>query len=1281
MTAVNQEDLLGEIIPDVFISQILLESSGTPVVDNNPHISVSGENKVNIQTNNDNLLVTLKIILKEKLSNDLLGNWLDKLDLQKYLRVKIFQSTDPKTTALLSLSQDMLDLVDPEKRIDFTDIRFKMAGTVFETDNINIVHSKLQDTIQIKTFNIEKKNLGSTVIDDDGNETFNVNYTVTFQGRNSFPDHLAYFVISSFDVQKLAQDYHLEYDTVSLDKMNGKVVSDVVIDDGDLVDRSYVFYDPDNKVWSGGIHLTPTGQWRSKSQEEEGSVNLRRDTVTNNKIQDFRNVKDIEKLEFDFSGINAKLGEIEIKQTSNDKIEPLRLENYFSDFNLASDRNGDSKFVFSINYEKMIMDLSLYGRLIKKAGSRFIQEMMTETQIKQMRIIRRRVTNDTNVNRFSIIEGSKKFDENEPDEIICVSGEKNFNKFVTVNQINGSLREVKIVLDSTQPALRHFTGMDKTMSEVTDGFYQYGVEIDIDDGSVEFLKKKVSDLEDAKAELFAYYNEASKLSLTKFVEVQNPHIKHAPITNTTPDKLVGNFDFDSNRFTQKFINQMTSKYSGRNLRAAPWIAPIVIYADVLDMFTDAFQSRRDRSVVLNSLFTYTSPRTGNPAGISAVLRLMDSLISTIQSIVGTSETKSPKKSYMSTINTSNLFSGRNTKRTIKVHKFFKNIFDSNMVKGVSLDYLSNGHDDTKNEDGLKKISGDDFIRRINSETLRFFKDTEPDINITTPDNQISIKDKISNTNFSFLAPSRIDFPRKSVSLLDHADIPNVQSKKKRVLENINDGDDLRKDKFAHIHTTMMAQNLTRHPIASLHDRFGKLKPNDNTSQNAIEEIMDAVLSEHGSVLINPIPLNAESNIDGTFLLQEEEKLLLRQGKNFGSLPDVLKNRNALTQNDKKFDELDNGGKNLFAHSITQGLVKNGTKNKKRTDLKKPNIRTSTQTFSKNSKDFDLLAALNPKKLTVVSQQNETEQKVIAGFKRPLTEDAIKQLPNHFKAVMLFNQSNGAIKFDKLGGLVAGNIVDKLQNGPENKFGFEMLKKIERLIGFVESKNGTIMMKKPVWKMLTQKDYDSLSGEEILCRLIKYENSDLGISRNQGIDSPNYDDYFILIPRAVRKPVPKLTPPTPISNTELIEKIRLTLTDNFPGLQLADRDRKRTNGDLLIANLGSKFTLVDTTQQVEITSRDDKRKVKIKNKNIDVPTDIAVEALTMDCQSSIIPQEHLNSNVIGIKKFNDILAHPKVLKAISDKQLLAIQELDEIDNDKCSAFGKFRPNGQFCKDKK
>jgi len=110
--------------------------------------------------------------------------------------------------------------------------------------------------------------------------------------------------------------------------------------------------------------------------------------------------------------------------------------------------------------------------------------------------------------------------------------------------------------------------------------------------------------------------------------------------------------------------------------------------------------------------------------------------------------------------------------------------------------------------------------------------------------------------------------------------------------------------------------------------------------------------------------------------------------------------------------------------------------------------------------------------------------------------------------LLFNIAKGSINIDKFTG---NNDIGSIETTPQNNFNFEMLKKIERLSGYGKNRNGDILIKDPIWKLLTKDDYNKFVGKEILCRLISYENQDIGLKKNKMLETDSYDDYFILIP--------------------------------------------------------------------------------------------------------------------------------------------------------------------------
>ena len=57
MVAVNQEQLIGSLIPDVYIKTVTLETSGTPIRETNPHIDHTRETLTVVKKPSDNFLI------------------------------------------------------------------------------------------------------------------------------------------------------------------------------------------------------------------------------------------------------------------------------------------------------------------------------------------------------------------------------------------------------------------------------------------------------------------------------------------------------------------------------------------------------------------------------------------------------------------------------------------------------------------------------------------------------------------------------------------------------------------------------------------------------------------------------------------------------------------------------------------------------------------------------------------------------------------------------------------------------------------------------------------------------------------------------------------------------------------------------------------------------------------------------------------------------------------------------------------------------------------------
>jgi hypothetical protein len=131
MVNVSQNQIVGSILPNVYISKIILQSSGDEVVESNPHVDVAREpdtfvdprtGKVKrrfVQPNfarkskeSEKLNVTVEVVLKEKILDGLFTNWFGDVDFSKYIRVRLIQITDGNLARYVAQSINFLDVVD-----------------------------------------------------------------------------------------------------------------------------------------------------------------------------------------------------------------------------------------------------------------------------------------------------------------------------------------------------------------------------------------------------------------------------------------------------------------------------------------------------------------------------------------------------------------------------------------------------------------------------------------------------------------------------------------------------------------------------------------------------------------------------------------------------------------------------------------------------------------------------------------------------------------------------------------------------------------------------------------------------------------------------------------------------------------------------------------------------------------------------------------------------------------------------------------------------------------
>jgi hypothetical protein len=116
------------------------------------------------------------------------------------------------------------------------------------------------------------------------------------------------------------------------------------------------------------------------------------------------------------------------------------------------------------------------------------------------------------------------------------------------------------------------------------------------------------------------------------------------------------------------------------------------------------------------------------------------------------------------------------------------------------------------------------------------------------------------------------------------------------------------------------------------------------------------------------------------------------------------------------------------------------------------------------------------------------------------EDAVKAIPNQIKSLIEFssggNTSTGVHSFVSSANSDSDNYVLWLLN-------YGIIYKVEVLIGYDSSSS------KPIWKLMNKQIFDSLTSENVLCRLKLYKDKLLKTDEAEDYEPSIYYECFLL----------------------------------------------------------------------------------------------------------------------------------------------------------------------------
>ena len=269
---------------------------------------------------------------------------------------------------------------------------------------------------------------------------------------------------------------------------------------------------------------------------------------------------------------------------------------YFSEFFVTKDKDRKSRFYFAFDYGKYVLEKSKYSALIVNMSETAKKEITNESEILQFIVSRKQVSGKPVRNSL----GSPVRNSALPNETAEVP--------VILSLDDSRLNEISLIL-SDQPntsdsLIRHFTGLDTGMETLTDGYYQYSVDIEVMDGYVPVVRRVLNSLAIAVADYEKY---------------------------VTWTQIPGVYDEKVRKFTaygQEVMKGIFRFASGWGEETVDLESVVDIYMKSLGYFVD-FSESRLRGKILDMI----SPTTGSIDGVLLFSNLLNQLLGQINDVL------------------------------------------------------------------------------------------------------------------------------------------------------------------------------------------------------------------------------------------------------------------------------------------------------------------------------------------------------------------------------------------------------------------------------------------------------------------------------------------------------------------------------------------------------------------------------------------------------------------------------------------------------------------------
>ena len=691
-------------------------------------------------SNKETTYVTLDCSIRDTLdADDTAAQWFMSQDITQYLYITMAQFTSKKavtaykklleTTTGPGLTLAMGYLAGTVSKSALLSAKPPVPGVgnlVKASADIKMDKYSVQDIVN----EIDSSTTGETIseqdlmlagfvtIDDDGNTVYDFPAKFGFEINSATPTHVAYYVSTLLDIEKLLEDNNLTTTSANL---------------------------------NSGQYGT-NGEWVSVITSGELNLN-------DGRISDFRDVDDVvPSYSVDLSEVDM-LSELASGTAQNFTTLPMYRHKHFSDIHLTPNSSLECGYFFGFSFLDFMKDNSMYGRFFDNVADDIRDEVLRNCTMQEIKILRRRVHHYTQGSQARGFPNTyEPFDETQVDHVVVSSNANKrtgkiypYKRMITNKSTNtgakktksgkvlsGGIREVSITTNATNGKdmrIRHFTGKDSEVKRKTDGLYQYGVEITVRDYVPVYIGNKLKLLRQHIATLKEYEVFANIPVVNRYKQTySDPHVRNrfvdqqsgkaaatvdivggvssATSTESTTTQR-GHYDPSTNKFTSEFLSFAASKYQ----RTRPWARAPIAFAELLDLVVSDKMTKAAKIKMAKNLTSICNPESGTPRGISAVISLFEQYIKIVEDLVS-SQPPTSNSSAASSPNTRGASSGV-TDRTVTYKTYFNNaVFNADEPPYTGMSFLNMSNTGQSTSIGL--VSTSDYAIRAKKEVLKYF---------------------------------------------------------------------------------------------------------------------------------------------------------------------------------------------------------------------------------------------------------------------------------------------------------------------------------------------------------------------------------------------------------------------------------------------------------------------------------------------------------------------------------------------------------------------------------